>query len=253
MRILRKLFVFGGIIILLVAVAAWKTPAAWIANLMNLSRQGISYARITGTFWKGEAEEVKRRDLLLGDIKWDFLTFNQFNPLTTTWKIDGKGHDYELSLLLDTVDRDATEMRLVQGHIPAGWVDLSDIAPLLFLTGQFNLDLDQASPQGNLSNLATGMVRWTDAGLGGLVEESLGTVIIDINTDNRFTIFDIQSDPEADIQLDGQVRISGRQYESELVLRTIDEKQYVIEQMSELGTVKEDGSLEINLSGRTTR
>lgn len=253
MRFVRKLFVVGGLIALIFGVAAWQAPAAWIAKLSDLSKQGYSYGRITGTLWKGEAEQVKHGDLMLGDVKWDFKTFNQLNPLETTWAIDAKGIDYNLNLLLDTEGRQVKDLRLLQGEIPAGWVDLSEIAQLVFLTGTFNLDLDHASPTRNLSNLATGTIYWKNAGLGGLVEESLGTIFIEIHSDNRFTIADFTSDPEADLKLDGQVRINRNQYFTELTLRATEEKQYVIEQLAEIGTINEDGSLDIDQSGRMPR
>ena len=253
MIILRKLFVFAGLLLLILGVVAWQTPAAWIAKFADLQEKGYSYARMTGTFWKGEAIQVKYRDLMLGDVKWDFKTFNQLRPLKTTWSIDAKGIDYNLNLFLDTEDQQVQDFRMVQGEIPAGWLDLSDIVPLVFLTGTFNLDLDQASPTINLSNLATGMVYWKGAGLGGLVEESLGTVLIELRSDNRFTLATITPDPEADLKLEGEVRINRNQYFTELTLRATREKQYVIDQLAELGTINEDGSLDFDQSGRIPR
>lgn len=253
MRILRKLFIFVGLIILLVTLVAWKTPASWIADKTDLARKGASFARVTGTFWAGEAEQVEYRDLMLGDVKWNFLTLNQLNPVTTTWKIDGTGHDYDIELLMDTQGRQVKDLRLIQGHVPAGWIDLNKYAPMVVLTGRLNLDLDHASPTGDTSRLATGLIHWTDAGLDGLVEENLGTITIQLRSENRFTIADIQSDPEAEIRLDGQFRINGREYITELELQVVEEKQYVIDQLAELGTINENGSLQINRSGRVRR
>jgi hypothetical protein len=253
MTVLRKLIVFGGLILLILGVVAWQTPAAWIAKFSDLPERGISYARMTGTFWKGEAVQVKYRDLMLGDVKWDFKTFNQARPLKTTWALDAKGIDYNLNLLLDTEGQQVQNARLVQGQIPAGWVDLSEIAQLVFLTGTFDLDLDHASPTGNLSNLATGIIYWKNAGLSGLVDESLGTIIIDIRGDNRFTVAEFTPDPDADLKLTGEVRLNRNQYSTELTLTATEEKQYVIEMLSDLGTINEDGSLDIDKSGRMPR
>jgi hypothetical protein len=253
MTVLRKLFVFGGLIFLILAIVAWQTPAAWIAKFSNLPEKGISYGRMTGTFWKGEAFQVKYRDLMLGDMKWDFKTFNQAHPLKTTWAIDAKGIDYNLNMFVDTEGRQAQDLRLVQGQIPAGWVDLSEIAQFVFLTGTFDLDLDHASATGNLSNLAKGTIYWKNAGLSGLVDESMGTVIIEIQGDNRFTSADFTPDPEADLKLDGEIRLNRNQYFTELTLTATEEKQYVIEMLSDLGTINEDGSLDIDKSGRMPR
>lgn len=253
MRTLRKLFVFGGLILLVLTVVVWQTPASWIAKSMNLSQQGIGYARMSGTLWKGRVDQVLYRDLMMGDISWDFQTFNQLNPLRTTWRVEGEGIDYELGMLVDAQGREARDLRLVQGHIPAGWADLSKVAPMVFLSGRFNLDLDHASPVWNLSNLATGTIYWNDAGLSGAVDESLGNVLIELYSENRFTVLDVQSDPESDLKLDGQIRFNFNQYSAELVLSAPEEKWYVLELLADLGTVTDEGTLEINKSGRMSR
>ncbi len=253
MKFLTKLIVFTGLLLLLLGVVTWKFPAGWILDRFNWSAQDISYDRISGTLWQGSAEAVQRRDLLLGNIMWDFQTINQLFPPVTTWKVEGTGLDYKLSFFADIEGREPYRLRLVQGFIPAGWIDLSKVAPLLFLTGRFNIDLDHASPTGDATQLASGTIRWTDAGLSGLVDESLGTILIQLRQENRFTIADIQSEEGAETMISGEVKFNGAQYRTSLVLRTIEEKQYLIEQLAHLGTVRPDGTLELNLSGRLPR
>jgi hypothetical protein len=253
MRLLSRLVVFGGLSLLILGIAAWQMPASWIAYMTDLEGRGYDYARIRGTLWQGEAEEVKYRDLMLGRVKWDFKTLNQVNPPTTTWAIEANGIDYNLNCLVDTEGRQVSNIRLLQGKVPARWVDLNEIAPLVFLTGTFELDLDYVSPIGQLSNLASGMLYWKDAGLSGLVDESLGTVLVSVRGDGRFTYAEVESDPEAEIRIDGEVRINRTQYFSELTVRASEEKQYVIEQLAGLGSLNEDGSLDIDLSGNMPR
>ena len=89
MGTLRKILVFGGLVLLILSVVVWQTPASWIAKSMNLSSQGIGYARMSGTLGEGPADQVTLRALLLGDIRWDFLTFNHLSPLLTTGRIAG--------------------------------------------------------------------------------------------------------------------------------------------------------------------
>ena len=253
MKFLTKLFAFAGLTILLISVVAWKIPAGWILNNLNWSGQGISFNRISGTLWQGSATQVQRQDLLLGEITWDFQTVNQLFPTMTTWKVEGTGLDYKLSFFADIIGLDPHALRFVQGSIPAGWIDLSKAAPLLFLTGRLNIDLDHASPTGNANDLASGTIRWTDAGLSGLVDESLGTIVIQLRQENRFTVADIQSEEGAETAISGEVKFNDSQYRSALTLRTSAEKQYLIEQLGHLGTVMPDGSLELNLSGRLPR
>jgi hypothetical protein len=253
MKALVKLFVFAGIVLLIAGVVAWKLPAAWVLSQVNWHGQDIHYARITGTLWQGGVEQLERNDVLLGDVQWDFMTVNGLTPPATTWRVDGKGLDYEMSAFVDFEGQQATELRYMQGYIPAAWVDLSGAVPLVFLTGRFEIDLDRAALTGYTGRLATGTVSWTDAGMSGLVEESLGTVFMQLSSEKGFTIVDIQSEEGANIMISGDVRFNAAQYRTNLLLRAAHEKQYVIEELAHLGTVLEDGSLELTLSGKMPR
>jgi hypothetical protein len=89
--------------------------------------------------------------------------------------------------------------------------------------------------------------------MSGLVEESLGTVFMQLSSEKGFTIVDIQSQEGADIMISGDVRFNAAQYRTNLLLRAAHEKLYVIEELAHLGTVLEDGSLELTLSGKMPR
>jgi hypothetical protein len=53
--------------------------------------------------------------------------------------------------------------------------------------------------------------------------------------------------------ISGDVRFNAAQYRTNLLLRAAHEKLYVIEELAHLGTVLEDGSLELTLSGKMPR
>jgi hypothetical protein len=253
MKTLVKLFVFFGVVLLIVGFAVWKIPAAWVLNQVNWSRQNTDYARFTGTLWQGGVEQLVRNDVMLGDVQWDFKTINGLTPPATTWRVEGKGLDYEMSVFVDFEGQQASELRYVQGYIPAAWVDLSSVVPLVFLSGRFELDLDRAALTGYTGRLATGTIRWTDAGLTGLLEESLGTVLMQLSSEKGFTIANIQPEEGADIMISGDVRFNAAQYRTNLLLQAVEDKQYVIEELAHLGTVLENGTLELTLSGNMPR
>ena len=253
MKALVKIFVFVGLILLVAGVVAWKTPAAWVMSQVNRPSQDVQYARVTGTLWKGGVEQLVWHDLMLGDVQWGFLTFNDPAKIATTWKVDGKGLDYEMSAFVDFEGQKANGMRFVQGFFPAAWIDLSKVVPLVLLTGRLDLDLDRAALSGYTGRLASGTIRWNDAGLSGLVEESLGSVIIQLSSQGGFTVADIQSEVPAEIMISGDLRFNADQYKTDLVLTAAPEKQYVVQELAHLGTVLPDGSLELTLSGKMPR
>lgn len=85
------------------------------------------------------------------------------------------------------------------------------------------------------------------------MEESLGTVLMQLSSEKGFTIIKIQSEEGADIMISGDVRFNAAQYRTNLLLQAVEEKQYVIEELAHLGTVLENGSLELTLSGNMPR
>jgi len=258
MKTIVKLFVFAGLVLLIVGVVAWKIPASWVLGQVNWASKDIRYARVTGTLWEGKMEQLNRHDLMLGDVNWDFQTINNLSPFETTWKVNGKGLDYEMNFFLDFEGSRAVSMRYVMGSVPAGWLGLTRAVPGLFLTGHFDIDLDTVATTGYPGRLASGTVHWRDAGLSGLVEESLGTVILELSSERGFTIADIQTDqtedaPKTEIIISGEVKYNSAQYMTDLLIAATPGKQYVIEQLSHLGTVRPDGSLQLELSGTMPR
>ena len=258
MKTIVKLFVFAGLVLLIAGVIAWKIPASWVLGQVNWSSKDIRYARVTGSLWEGKMEQLDWHDVMLGDVNWDFQTLNDFSPIETTWKIDGKGLDYEMNFFLDFEGSRAVTMRYVTGSVPAGWLGLTRAVPGVFLTGRFDIDLDTAATTGYPGRLASGTVRWPDAGISGLVEESLGTVILELRSERGFTIADIQTDqtedaPKTEIIIAGEVKYNSAQYMTDLLITATPGKQYVIEQLSHLGTVLPDGSLQLELSGTMPR
>ena len=258
MKTIVKLFVFAGLVLLIAGVIVWKIPASWVLGQVNWSSKDIRYARVTGSLWEGKMEQLDWHDVMLGDVNWDFQTLNDFSPIETTWKIDGKGLDYEMNFFLDFEGSRAVTMRYVTGSVPAGWLALTRAVPGVFLTGRFDIDLDTAATTGYPGRLASGTVRWPDAGISGLVEESLGTVILELRSERGFTIADIQTDqtedaPKTEIIIAGEVKYNSAQYMTDLLITATPGKQYVIEQLSHLGTVLPDGSLQLELSGTMPR
>jgi hypothetical protein len=253
MKFPLKSIVALGVILLLAGVIAWRAPAEWLVTRVAPPHHEFQYAHLSGTVWNGAAYQARWHDLLLGDIQWDFLGLNQVSPPFTTWRLEGKGLDYELSLLADFERDSLRRLRYIQGDLPAGWVDLSQVVPLLFLEGRLLVNLDYLELKWGPRGLAAGSVQWSDAAFTGLFEEKLGDIIINIEWVNDATYVYFQSTQVRNIMLEGEASLTAGRYKVLLILNTTEKKRHVIEKLADLGKIQPDGSLHIALSGRMRR
>jgi len=253
MRFLLKPFVVIGVLLLLTGIIAWKTPAGWLVTKAKLAPYDIQYDRASGTLWEGEAKGVSWRNLLLGDIQWGFMTLDQLSPPFTTWQFAGKGLDYHLSLLADVEQLSLRRMRFINGELPAGWVDLSKVVPLLFLGGRLNINLDYLELKRGPRGMAEGSIQWKDAAFKGLFEEKLGDIIINIEWVDGVTHVYFHSTQVRNIMLEGEANLTARRYNATLILHTTEKKRYVIEKLAKHGKIHPDGSLHITVAGNMPR
>ena len=253
MKFLLKSIVVLGILLLIAGVMAWQAPAEWLVERAELPRHDIQYSRLSGTAWNGVAHDARWRDLLLGEVRWDFNKLSQVSPPFTTWRLKGSGLDYQLSLLADLERDSLRRLRFVQGEIPAGWVDLSEWVPLLFLDGRLSVNLDYLELKWGPRGLAVGSVQWNDAAFTGLFDEKLGNIIINIEWADGATRVYFHSEQVRNIMLEGEASLTAGRYDVLLIVHTTEKKRYVIEKLADLGEIHADGSLHIELSGKMRR
>ncbi len=253
MRFLLKLMVALGVVLLVTGIIAWKAPADWFAERITQSHRDIQFSGASGTIWDGVVQDVKWRDLLLSDIHWNFMTLSQIYPPFSTWKVEGEGPDYRLSLLADFERESLRRLRFINGEVPAAWVDISKAVPLLFLGGRLDLNLDYLEPGRGARTLTKGSIQWSDAAFTGLLEEKLGDITITIEPVDGVTRAYFHSMQVRNIMIEGEVSITAGRYEALLILHTTDKKRYVIEELADLGEIHTDGSLHITRSGLLRR
>jgi len=249
MKALIKVFIVLGLILLMAGLVIWRLPASWVVGQINLPIQDIQYSRVTGTIWQGSAEEFTWRELMLGEVSWIFQNLNDWRLPATSWKVNGKGLDYNLSFLAEVEGDSPQRLRFVQGDIPAGWVDLSEVVPLLFLDGRLNVNLTYLELNRRAHGLAEGTIQWNNAAFKGLFDEQLGTIGILVESVDNITHLYIQSHQVRNIMIEGDVSLRPGRYDAMIILHTSEKKRHIIEELAHLGKVGADGSLEISLSG----
>jgi hypothetical protein len=253
MRFLLKLLIALGIVLLVAGIIAWKAPADWFVKRVTLPQHDIQYSGTSGTMWDGVAKDVKWHDLLFDDIRWNFMTLSQIYPPFSTWQLEGKGDDYQLSLLADFEGESLRRLRYINGELPARWVDLSEEVPLLLLGGRLEVNLDYLDPRRGARELTAGSILWNDAAFTGLLEERLGDIAISIEAVNGTTRATFNSRQIRNIVIEGEASLRAGRYDVLVILHTTEKKRYVIELLAHLGEIQADGSLRITRSGKMRR
>lgn len=253
MKFLLRLLIVLGAVLLVAGIVAWKAPAEWFAQRAAEPRYEIRYSGTAGTMWDGTALNVRWHERSFGDVQWNFRTLGQIYPPFTTWLLEGKGQDYQLSALADFEGESLRRLRYINGELPAAWVDLSEQVPLLLLGGRLDINLDFLDPRRGARELTEGSIQWSNASLAGLLEERLGDIAINIEASDGTTRATFNSSQVRNIMIEGEVSLRAGRYEVLLIVHTTDKKRYVIEQLASLGEIHADGSLYITRSGRIQR
>jgi general secretion pathway protein N len=253
MKFLLRLLIALGTVLLVAGVVAWKAPSDWFAKRAAEPRYDIRYSGTSGTMWDGKALDVRWHERSLGGVDWNFMTLGQFYPTFTTWQLEGKGEDYQLSALADFEGESLQRLRYINGELPAAWVDVSEHVPLLQLGGRLEINLDFLNPGRGARELTEGTIQWSNASLAGLLEERLGDIAINIEASDGTTRATFNSSQVRNIMIEGEVSLRAGHYEVLLIVHATDKKRYVIEQLASLGEIHADGSLYITRSGRIQR
>ena len=253
MKFLLRLLIALGTVLLVAGVVAWKAPSDWFAKRAADPRYDFQYSGTSGTMWDGKALDVRWHGRSFGDVDWNFMTLDQLYPPFTTWQLEGKGEDYQLSALADFEGESLQRLRYINGELPAAWVDLSEHVPLLQLGGRLDINLDFLNPRRGARELTEGSIQWSNASLAGLLEERLGDIAINIEASDGTTRATFNSSQVRNIMIEGEVSLRAGHYEVLLIVHATDKKRYVIEQLANLGEIHADGSLYITRSGRILR
>jgi hypothetical protein len=238
---------------LLLAFALWQAPAHGLLRLVHSGNPGLSWSTAAGSAWNGRAEGVYWNGLALGGVRWRLLGFEGLGDLRTRWAVHGGSAQYSMDGQLTLSGGQLTDIAALRADFPAAWIDLSHAIPLVYLTGTFELDLATVGFSAGYPSHGAGKVHWNDAGLGGLVSEPLGDIGFDIRPPpagaGELLLFDFASLRPADIELAGDGRLQGNEYELRLRLKISPRRPDLLELLGGMGRPDADGNLRLEWRG----
>jgi hypothetical protein len=250
---IRKWLAIVVALLLLASFAIWQAPARGLLQLVQSANPGLTWSTASGSAWNGRAENVYWNGLALGAVHWRLLGLERLANLQSRWAVRGDSAQYSVDGRVSLAGGELAGIGPLRAHVPAAWIDLSHAVPFVYLTGTFEMDLDAVRFSGGYPTRGAGTVRWTGAGLGGLVSEPLGDIGFDIHPPPAGTgdllLFDFASRQPTDIDIAGEGRLQGNAYQVQLRLQVSPRRADLVELLGGLGRPGADGSIHLEWQG----
>jgi len=212
-------------------------PARVIVPQMPI---GEDVRDVQGTLWNGEAV-------------WQQPGFA---PLDVSWRWDG-GRSWAWQARGPGVDLDGrwrlragvTELADVNGRIEMNRLDarlwLVNARP----RGHVELDIARAVIAEGRPPEIDGRLVWRDARLEGTVQESLGEITVDLDSEQLGQLARVESTQPGAIQIRGDIELGAERYNVDLWLRASADRPELLRQIAWLGEPQSDGQVRVRLSG----
>ncbi len=254
MRFLGYLLLF---IISFAVTVVWKFPVAGL--LPHVNTQPVALAGVSGTLWKGTAQQVVTGHpaLIASDVQWRFLPAALMSGNTSAnlefEVLGGSGNG--------NVARHVTSgnVLVTEGTFRMPAVNLGQFLPLPIVDFGGNLiaDIETLELENNLLTETKGTIVWRNAQVTGGLQAELGQVVLDVApqpVDGQTSHIAKISNKDGDLEISGEMQIDiNGNYRADLRLKpTATANQGLSGALGSLGPIAQresDGSYRIRNSG----
>ena len=244
----RKRLLIILVVIVAAGIAVWRAPASLASRWLEQSDHPLQLQMTEGTLWYGKALQASWQGLVLGESSWHLKGFG-LQPLSLKYEISSNGRQFQAAGLVEARAGGAFHAQQLEGHMPATWVDLQAFIPLVFLTGQFEWQLDFLDWPETGIPAASGHFYWRQAGLTGLARVDLGALAISLEDSRGRLTATIRSLEAADVRINGQILTDGRQYTLDAYAQVEPGRRDIFDMLAPLGTLQADGKIRFNWTG----
>ena len=203
--------------------------------------KGLPLERIEGRVWAGQAvldwpgqAPVALRWRWSGGLTWDWFVEADAIDLHGQWRLN-----------------DRSAVNGVEGQVDVQALDIAQWLVVTWPQGVLDVDIDYAHWNRPDRLIATGQVTWQQAGLAGLVNESLGDVVVVLKPSEAevgHTDIQIRSQSGGAVSVSGDVLTNGDRFEAKITLTPDPARPDVARFFQSLGPNR-DGAVVIERSG----
>ncbi|GAB4190276.1 MAG: hypothetical protein Tsb002_18090 [Wenzhouxiangellaceae bacterium] len=238
----RKRLLFGGLLLLaLFVLIGFPASSLWRWNQSQLPE--VELSGVSGTLWRGQADQLIWRHLPLGQLDWQWQT-----GWPPRWDINLQGPQLDLQAQLWPADG----WRLQP--LRANWDATLMRSPLpgARFSGRFHADFSEMMWQQTTPQRLQGQIRWRDARLLAPLAVNLGEIHIALTTATDFRSelrLQTIAGSAADLVINGSGVIADGRYQLTVDLRADRQRPQLTQWLDRLGTPTADGSVRVQLSG----
>jgi hypothetical protein len=238
------------IVIVVLVIAAITLPAALLVQRVELP---VPVTQVQGTIWSGQArvQPPTQSPLQLswrwhGGARWVWqLTDATTETLSAAGGEAARGAATALSGHWHATARQ--QVSQVQGTVPLSRVDVLNALVVVRPTGYLEVDLEHVAVLRGQPPRVSGRMVWEQAGLRGVVRESLGRVEMQFSDDEAQRAELRSMDPAA-ITVEGAIELTASTYGIDLWL-SADQHPALRRQLAQWGEPQSDGRVRIALNG----
>jgi hypothetical protein len=236
---MRKLLIAGLIALPLLVIAT--LPAGLVIPRFD---PPAALGQYSGTIWSGQARWRQAGQVPMtlqwrweGGQRWRWEAFDSVSRVQGQWR---PGSDLRLSD--------------VQGRLALERLDLGAWLPLSPPQGYLSLALDRVRLVNGRIPVVQGQALWEDAGLAGVVQESLGRIEVRFEPAEEGSLARVRSLTAAAVLVEGLIELGGGavsdRYRVDLWLQADPSRPDLAAQLGTLGTRQADGRVRLQLEGR---
>ncbi len=202
----------------------------------------VSIERVDGRVWAGEAV-----------VDWPGQS-----PLPLSWRWSGglewawwvRSEDINIEGRWRLTDRSA--LQGIRGRVNVQALDMAQWLVVTWPQGALEIDVERVAWSQPDGLWATGQVKWEEASLAGLVNESLGDVVADLSPSTQHaghTQVEIRSSASGAVAVQGDVLTNGDQYRATITLAPDPSRPDIARFFQSLGSQR-DGQVVIERAGQ---
>ena len=216
MKWLRWVLVILALLLVLAGLLLWTAPADVAYRWFGHRLGPIQLAGVSGTVWQGRAERATAFGELLGRVDWRIERGTLLRGvLTGDLQLAGDGVIGQAKL---AASREQVEVRDLGGNFPASLLGPALDIPALMLLGKVDVQMSMLRLQRGVPSAMIGRITWRDMAVAGAASAALPGVQVDFVPVTDGSILGEIRDLGGPLAMQGQVRIQGSAFGTEVRL-----------------------------------
>jgi general secretion pathway protein N len=200
----------------LAAVAAWTAPAELAYRLFGHRLKPLHLDGLSGTVWQGAAERSDALGQALGRLEWQ-VDRGALLSRRLDANLRVQGQDLRGSARV-AAEADRVEVADLDGEFPASLLGPALDIPALTLLGRVSCRFSRLELQGGLPRRVDGTAVWRDLAVAGAATAALPGLEATFRTESDGLVAAEIKDLGGPLAIDGQVRMAGDRYRTEVRL-----------------------------------